>query len=500
MKNIILIIFLFVSIATIVAQEKQEFNPLYKDRIDILFQNMFEQNFDEISYYFADEIKYFNEKGKEKVKNILKNIAFQKHQLLKYQISDISKVEDKYRVYLITDNQENFNFVFDEKGIFFEINMYELTIQSYSNLIEPSIIPFLLRDDELITFDLTINCSDKKSKFLFDTGAAILVIDSTIAKNNNLKIISKQIITGAYGEKVYNIILIDSLTIGDIILKNVVGMVDNLKKFDVDGIIGNDVLKNYVTKIDYDNKKFIFYNQIAECKDLYTGKIVFDLVEGLPVTEISIKLKTGEFFTGKVIIDSGASPYFLISSKLTNDNNLLSKFNPKLLTGSKTLTTSYHTEFISAIDTLFFYNTFVDVPIIIPTSSTGALENSNYSLGILGNGIIKKYNWIIDYSSKIAYLQKNKFFNQEFNYPNTNFSIKSENQKLYFHIIQPNSDEEKAGIKSNFEIISVNKLKIDELSKIKQLFKIQNQKIKIKYIDNLNNIKYWNVKTSNKLI
>lgn len=487
------------------AQNKEINNPLFKERINLLFKGMAEKNMDEVSNYFADSVSYSGYNGKKIVSTILKGIALQKQPPSEYKIDNIERINDKSKVSITTNNpgDKDFYFLFDDKGMFWQINLYTIKIPKSSKikLPHPVTIPFQL-EGNAVNFNIKLNNQNNQYKFLFDTGATSCVLDSTLVSKLNLKIISKQNSTGASGSSNHNVVAIDSLSFGGVVLKDISAVVVDLSKFKLDGIIGYDILNHYVTKIDYDNKILSFFNEIKECKDPYQDKLTFDFAEGvtIPRTEISINLKSGKTFKGFVLMDSGADPNFLLNSNIVKNNNLLEEFDPKIEFGSKSLTTNSTDEYLSTLKSLNFLDeVYEDVPLIISLATQGVHSMPNL-LGILGNGILYKKNWIFDYSTKTAYYHQNKFANNLFEYPYTNFSITKENNTMFFNIIQSQSKEMQAGLKPHMEIISVNNLDASQYIEIKRLLQTPNKIIKVKYINNLGEQKKWKVKTTKRLI
>ena len=499
-KNLLLLFFLI----TVLSSFAQNNLPIIKERIDLLFTNMAQKNLDEVSLYFAEDISYNGLKGKAITKTVLKGIAIQKGPITAYEITKSEIINDKFRVSIIIENEEDegYNFLIDKLGFFHEINLFKIKMAEESQALKlqnPQDYPFEM-DGNAVNFHPLLN--NNKVKFLFDTGATTCSIDKSIAKRLNLKVVSKQSTEGASGTEYYEVVTIDSLKLGNLTIKKLNAIVVDLSKFGLDGIIGNDILKNYVTKIDYDQHSFTFFNRINECPEKYEKSAGFKFIEGvaIPVIEIEIGLKSGENFKGNVLMDSGATPNFLLNSNIVTNHNLLSKFTPKLVNASKSLTSDISEEYLSTLQSMsVLNNSFLDVPIIISLATKGINAMPNL-MGILGNGIMYRNNWIFDYRNQTVYFQKNQQFDVPFDYPFTNFRIRKDHKKLYFDNIQPQSLEANAGIKSNFEILSVNKLKLENYKEIQKLLKTHNKSIKVLYIDEQGKKKTWKIKTKNRLI
>lgn len=353
---------------------------------------------------------------------------------------------------------------------------------------QPRIVPFVL-EDKLIFFKATIQGIKDTLNFVFDTGATACVLDSTVAAKNNIEPFTEHDSYGASGSATYKIASIGEFQVNHLKLNNVTAVLVNLSHLEngrsIDGIIGADFLFDYVTRIDYDKEELIFYNDISEVNTPYKSKLTFDfgIGNGFPIPHIPmrIKLKSGKEIAGKVLMDSGAALNFILNSNITKDNNLLESFNPKITTYSTSLT-GEENEYESTLHSLSFNNEkYMDVPISIPLSSEGVISFPGL-LGILGNGIMKRYNWIFDYNNFTAYYKPNKLKSVNFKYPCTDFGIKKEGQKMFFENVQNNSVEYKKGIEDGMEVKSVNGYGTEDFTVIKKLLQKESIKLEVEYL------------------
>jgi len=182
----------------------------------------------------------------------------------------------------------------------------------------------------------------------------------------------------------------------------------------------------------------------------------------------------------KVLMDSGAGISFMLNSNITRENNLIESFNPKITYSSSSLTGEEVT-YESSLHSLYFNNEkHLDVPVEIPLSTAG-INTMPDLLGILGNGIMKRYNWIFDYNNLTAYYESNKYKDENFKYPCTDFYVNRKDQKMFFEDVQEKSVEFKSGIKDGMEIKSINGYGIDDFAKINKLLYKESIKLEIEY-------------------
>lgn len=382
---------------------------------------------------------------------------------------------------------------------------------TYANKVsaKPRVVPFVV-EENLIFFKATIKGIEDTLNFVFDSGAGGFVLDSTIAAKNKIEPFTETVTSGASGSANYKVASIEKFQVNGLELNDIMTVLVDLnhlghrlsegpsKGLSIDGIIGSDLLFNYVTKIDYDKKEFIFYNDISEVNTLYKSKLNLNLDWRIPQIPIGIKLKSGEEFEGNVLMDSGSASNLTLNSNITSDNKLLESFNPKIKTYSTSLTGD-EDEYLSTLHSLNFNKEeHFDVPVDIPLSSAGVNAMPGL-LGILGNGILKRYNLIFDYKNLTAYYEPNKFIDEKFDYPCTEFYIKKEGQKLLFKNVQKNSVEHKNGIENGMEIKSVNGYGIEDFTKIKKFLYKESIKLEIEYLTRNGKKKTFVIETKRKI-
>ena len=180
-----------------------------------------------------------------------------------------------------------------------------------------------------------------------------------------------------------------------------------------DVVIGYDLLKSYVIKIDYDTKTMEFY----DAKSFkYTGKGKvnrFSLWSNSALMDIDLTLLSGERLRGKFLVDNGADLPLLVNSPFVNKNGLLQKVG-KVAKGS--ISGSDGSEvptFRGKIQKAVIGGvTFGDFPVRLTQAKSGTLSLNDLD-GILGNPILKMFNITFDYRRKKMYWEPNQLFSQK---------------------------------------------------------------------------------------
>ena len=249
----------------------------------------------------------------------------------------------------------------------------------------------------------------------FDTGAGSASIDDTTAEKLELVPSGETRNEGAAGSasvptSTNNTIDVNGLKFPGITLMHFsLGEYFGTKR---DIVIGYDLLKSYVIKIDYDTKTMEFY----DAKSFkYTGKGKvnrFSLWSNSALMDIDLTLLSGERLRGKFLVDNGADLPLLANSPFVNKNGLLQKVG-KVAKGS--ISGSDGSEvptFRGKVQrAVIGGHTFIDFPVRLTQAQFGSLSLNDLD-GILGNPILKMFNITFDYRRKKMYWEPNQLFSQ----------------------------------------------------------------------------------------
>jgi predicted aspartyl protease len=135
---------------------------------------------------------------------------------------------------------------------------------------EESAVKFVLTDP-LPVLSVKVNGSQKVN-FFIDTGAAEVVLDTAFAKQVGAKLYGDETGRFAGGRKAsYQHGRIDSLTLGDITVRNVPVQIMDTRRFSaifggkrVDGIIGTVLLRHFISTLDYPGGRLVLRRNTKE--------------------------------------------------------------------------------------------------------------------------------------------------------------------------------------------------------------------------------------------
>jgi hypothetical protein len=362
-----------------------------------------------------------------------------------------------------------------------------ISISSNAQIAE---IPFELKDG-IILLEVTINDNTEASTFVFDTGAAADLLDSTTANKQGLIANYKQEVSGAGGTKSYDIILNQKLKLQNkieidsthIVLSDLTKLKNKLER-NFDGIIGYSLLKKYITKIDYENQKILLYNKIENVDTLGYKPISFELGNGLPIPQfdITITLRNGESYTDKILFDSGAALTLFINTPYNEKYKLNEKSGKSLISKSENLHGTSIKEDIAIESMNFAGFEFKEMVVSIANDKSGVSGYEGY-LGILGAKVISRFNIILDYSTATIYLKPNNTFSKSFEFPLSRIGLKKVDDNIIVDRIEKTSSAYKKGIRKGDKLISINKDSSGDIENYRELLRNEGEKVSLVIIN-----------------
>jgi len=357
-----------------------------------------------------------------------------------------------------------------------------------SKLIE--VIPFELIDDTIL-IKLSVNNSGD-ALFIFDTGAGGTLISKSFGEKLNLKNGFPSINTGASGIHKVDIYHGNTITIGDTRIKNI-PLIKDRKDFTfrsfqrtIDGIVGYDILSKYVTKINYRKKQLELYGFNNFNKSGFGKRYAFTMMQNIPFIFLdSIQIGKG-FYSGKLLIDTGAQPNLIFNAPFVKEHKINKKVGTSFtVTGPVGTSNTKTTSIICKIPVItIFQSKITQIPTVLATSKKGAQNNRNY-IGIIGNGILKKFDITLNYSKKELFVKPNQLFNQPFkmNCFGAFFIKEGIGKRLIIKGFVNNSPAQLSSLKIGDEILEINDIPVLSISSsaLRSILSQNGNEITIKY-------------------
>lgn len=322
-------------------------------------------------------------------------------------------------------------------------------------------IPFTISGSGFIIVELHIN-KEKVSNFILDTGASVTVLDDDLATQMNLSLLDEEFkSTGANGVSEngkktakQEVIITDKVVLEGIELT--IMDLSHIGIGEINGIIGFDLFREFVSEINFDTKKVIFYEKKGKPKK--DGYQAVKFVESFctPEVNISFSLENGERFKGKALFDTGnTSTPLIINAPYKIKQDLLPKFKSLITYESKGINSASQSDKgVIASMKLGGYE-LGEMPVGLSNVEQGVLSWEGY-LGIIGLEYISKFNVIIDYHRKKIYLKPNNSFSNSFEFPLSGIALKEENGETFIKSISRPSSAYDQGLRAGQKLISIN--------------------------------------------
>ena len=323
-------------------------------------------------------------------------------------------------------------------------------------------IPFQLYGN-VIVMELSVDESTPLN-FIFDTGAGGTIISASTADSLGIvgdETVSRQGGTGMASVELSTKHIVD---VGDLSFLSVtlgiaeLGHIEKRLGMQIDGAIGWEVLSQYAVRVNYDTMRVEIYDNERFEYDLGINSYPIEVQGTTIFTNVTVAFKSGNTFTGKVVVDTGAGNTFYFNTPFTEEHDLLSEMGTYYERGTQSLSTeSSHVYTTMLADLNISDYQFSTVPANLAITEAGALSWSG-PMGILGNGVLKHFNVFIDLQQQMMSLEPNSLYDDKFEVNCSGLELVMDDafQKVIIDHIFAGSPAEEAGLKIGDEIVQMN--------------------------------------------
>lgn len=227
-------------------------------------------------------------------------------------------------------------------------------------------------------------------------------VAAILSKNNKMKVKGLT----AYNESIY------------VILKDFFDLSSKMGTT-IHGIIGYNLLRNFVVKINYNRRKIDFYNPntytYKKCRRCEILSIQF--YRKKPFVNVEVQLDTigTELTAVKMLIDSGGSDAIWLFENSKSEIKTPKRFFNDILGEGLSGSIFGKRSRIPQLKIGCFEINKPTVSFLDSLSTLNARKFKNRN-GSLGGDILKRFTVWLDYSKKQIMLKKNSFFKADFNY------------------------------------------------------------------------------------
>jgi hypothetical protein len=304
----------------------------------------------------------------------------------------------------------------------------------------------------------------KTGYFLLDTGASN-ILDKSFVAEMNLKTKAQINVNDSGGNSVLSqpMVNLDNIKIGKVNFKDIGTIIMDLKSsaifrcVDFDGIIGSNLMRQAYWKIDYQNKKIEFTDNLKnfEISEDYRAIPFVNNFQSIPRVDIKIDSLTIK----NVTFDTGSNGKIAVLTgylKALKKNKSISEFQDTFSVGSGT----YGIGGSSKADSTFYAKIkHVQLGEILLEDKIIQFRNES---NVIGNDFLSNYDVILDWTSKTIYLKKLN----EYNY-NTletfGFELVMRDDGIYICCLY---DEEEANekLKIGDKVLAINDVEFGNMS------------------------------------
>ncbi len=303
--------------------------------------------------------------------------------------------KEPQKTYIMLDNRDGKILYMD----YFDVR-YGLSRNRPSRLV--AVLPIEHHDDkDAIIIRLKLNKSNKVLRFLFDSGADGMAISSALAEEIGMKANHAQNTSVVGGDMKISISSGNTVHLDTVQLLNQnIALFDNVRE-GVDGLIGLNLAKNYIVKVNFDEKKMYLYSFGTHNYDS-KGEIEHIAV---PRNVIHIpgylNLTGKDTVQGEFVFDTGAEYFLMAFSPFVRKNRLLLRgFKPE--GQSATVSMGISTPVYEGHAKEFGFGQTIK-QMNMPVSLQASTGNSKWNPGVdgsVGVKMISRYNFTINLVEK----------------------------------------------------------------------------------------------------
>ncbi len=330
----------------------------------------------------------------------------------------------------------------------------------------------------------------KQGNFVFDTGATGLYFDSIYYAESdfNFKKLFKGVLPGAgvsrqfvkvigenvdfqFGDHHYN-----TTNIPIFHLKPILGDF-------ADGILGLKYFENSVLEFNYDNEFIKVHENLISVNLKDWTKISLTRNGNRLYIPSEVLVNDSIKVSGDYLLDLGSGGTVILTTAIAEKYNLNEEVKDKTL-----FYTNYGGVGGKSSSNLFRGDikigdfSFDQITMRYSNDIAGAMSSREY-LGVVGIGLLERFNLYIDFINNDLYLKPNKNYDDSFNVPRLGLSYVDRAQTLKSWVVSglyESSNAEKSGLKIDDRILSVNGKNVSDLDyQLQQSFFKELDEIKI---------------------
>lgn len=347
-------------------------------------------------------------------------------------------------------------------------------VDRHAQVKEVASIPFEIIENG-IAIKIKLNKANREFLMLFDTGADGMALNPDSAYKAGVVVTKTKSASVVGGSQQVEYSADNTIYIGDQVLKNQ-GLVIFPKHGVYDGLFGGNLLRNYITSVNFDTMTIDLYN-FGNFN--YWGKakpMVFDYKSGLPVVKMNLTFEDKKTVEGSFTFDTGAGYDLIAYGPFNHKNNLEASLKTEY--SSINFSLGKQTKIVGgAIPNVAINgNNFQNVTIAVQEYDEGN-KNWAYADGSLGIDLIRRFNFTIDLLHKTVYLEPNKSFKKASSFYLSGLVLEfDEKQNLLVKKIIDQENEDLKNVKIDAKVTQINDFEAKDLLNPENLKKLKETK------------------------
>ncbi|WP_443937241.1 retropepsin-like aspartic protease [Pedobacter sp. MW01-1-1] len=272
-------------------------------------------------------------------------------------------------------------------------------------------IPFEVQNGSII-LSLKINNYPKPLRMLFDTGADGMAINTALASEIGLKSSREQNATVVGGNVKITVSEGNTIMLDTFAVKNQSIAIFPEMHRDADGIIGNNITKKYITKVDYDKKELSLYDFGQYTYEDKGISVPIKSGSGIFIIPGDVTVTAGQTHTGNFVFDTGAGYNLICFRPFVKKNKLLVSGFKSEYNGSTTSMGMSTPTFAGTAVSFSFSNVppLTNFPITLMAGG-GQSETWNPGFdGSIGIRTISRYNFTVNLQNQEIHFVPNASF------------------------------------------------------------------------------------------
>jgi hypothetical protein len=294
--------------------------------------------------------------------------------------------------------------------------------------------------------------------FLLDTGSGNISIDSTAAAKCGLNIeASNDSISGIGGIRRVSRVSNETLHFPGLRVENLNFNVNQYEALSsaygirVDGIIGYAFISRYILDVNYDSSRINVYSigEMSYPRKSYTWKFRLAFL-----ASTQLVVRDHQKIKSMYYIDTGAGLSMLFTESFIKDSGLLHPRKRIVRTQVDGMAGKTGVGLTTVREVRLGPYKFRNVPSYLYNDVANTLSYPS-ATGLIGSDILRRFNWIVNYSKKEINLKPNRSFYEEFDYAYTGLGVYQMDSVIMITDVIPGSPGERAQLVPGDIIISV---------------------------------------------